>query len=200
MHTFMAKLLTDHEFQRFNELQQKQSAFTITSAEADELRDIVARAQQRRDDRASAMQTIESHIRKFDITPEELFSAEQIAEAARAFGLIPLAKKPRKPAEMKAPDDKADSAKLAEVKTADTKTMDVKAANAKPAERTADGAKAAEAKMVQAAPVAADIDDANTAGTNATDMQIAGTPHQPADATLFDADLADTSTQETQPA
>ena len=50
----MAKLLSDPEFQRFSELQQKQSSFTITSGEADELRDIVARAQQKRDDRAAA--------------------------------------------------------------------------------------------------------------------------------------------------
>lgn len=103
----MAKLLTDQEFQRFNELQQKQSAFTISSAEADELRDIVARAQQRRDDRAQAMQTTESHIRTFGITPDELFSPQQIAEAARAFGLIPLARKPRKGTDAKPVEPKA---------------------------------------------------------------------------------------------
>src|SRR5260370_16220146 len=56
----MAKLLTDSEFLRFSELQQKQSSFTITPEEADELRDIVAHAQKRRDDRAAAMQSIES--------------------------------------------------------------------------------------------------------------------------------------------
>lgn len=107
LHIFMAKLLTDQEFHRFNELQQKQAAFTISSDEADELRDIVARAQQRRDDRAQAMQTIESHIRTFNITPDELFSPEQIAEAARAFGLIPLAKKPRKGTDAKPAEPKA---------------------------------------------------------------------------------------------
>ena len=67
----MAKLLNDHEFQRFSELQQKQASFTITSGEADELRDIVARAQKKRDDRAAAMQAIEAHIRQFDITPDD---------------------------------------------------------------------------------------------------------------------------------
>ncbi len=107
LHIFMAKLLTDQEFHRFNELQQKQTAFTISSDEADELRDIVARAQQRRDDRAQAMQTIESHIRTFGITPDELFSPQQIAEAARAFGLIPLAKKPRKGTDAKPAEPKA---------------------------------------------------------------------------------------------
>jgi hypothetical protein len=91
----MAKLLTDPEFQRFSELQQKQASFTITSEEADELRDIVARAQKKRDDRAAAMQAVESHIRQFDITPDELFSLEQIGEAARTYGLIPAAKKER---------------------------------------------------------------------------------------------------------
>ncbi|MDE1180349.1 hypothetical protein [Paraburkholderia sp.] len=91
----MAKLLTDSEFQRFSELQQKQASFTITTEEADELRDIVARAQQKRDDRAAAMQSIETHIQQFGITPDELFSSEQIAEAARTFGLIPAAKKER---------------------------------------------------------------------------------------------------------
>lgn len=107
LHIFMAKLLTDQEFHRFTELQQKQTAFTISSDEADELRDIVARAQQRRDDRAQAMQTIESHIRTFGITPDELFSPQQIAEAARAFGLIPLAKKPRKGTDAKPAEPKA---------------------------------------------------------------------------------------------
>jgi hypothetical protein len=91
----MAKLLTDSEFQRFSELQQKQSSFTITPAEADELRDIVAHAQKRRDDRAAAMQSIETFIQQFDITPDELFSPEQIGEAARTFGLIPAARKER---------------------------------------------------------------------------------------------------------
>ena len=91
----MAKLLTDSEFQRFSELQQKQSSFTITPEEADELRDIVAHAQKRRDDRAAAMQSIETFIQQFDITPDELFSSEQIGEAARTFGLIPAARKER---------------------------------------------------------------------------------------------------------
>ena len=91
----MAKLLSDLEFQRFSELQQKQASFTITSAEADELRDIVSRAQQKRDDRAAAMKQIESFIAQFDITPDELFSADQIGDAARNFGLIPVAKKER---------------------------------------------------------------------------------------------------------
>jgi hypothetical protein len=91
----MAKLLSDLEFQRFSELQQKQASFTITSAEADELRDIVSRAQQKRDDRAAAMKQIESFIAQFDITPDELFSADQIGDAARNFGLIPAAKKER---------------------------------------------------------------------------------------------------------
>ncbi|WEY41945.1 hypothetical protein [Paraburkholderia sp. SUR17] len=91
----MAKLLTDHEFQRFSELQQKQASFTITSEEADELRDIVARAQKKRDDRAAAMQAIETYIQQFEITPDELFSPEQIGEAARTYGLIPAAKKER---------------------------------------------------------------------------------------------------------
>ncbi|EPZ89516.1 hypothetical protein BURCENK562V_C4934 [Burkholderia cenocepacia K56-2Valvano] len=44
----MAKLLNDQEFQRFSELQQKQASFTITPEEADELRDIVARAEEAR--------------------------------------------------------------------------------------------------------------------------------------------------------
>ncbi|WP_042300611.1 hypothetical protein [Paraburkholderia kururiensis] len=91
----MAKLLTDHEFQRFSELQQKQASFTITPEEADELRDIVARAQKKRDDRAAAMQAIETYIQQFEITPDELFSPEQIGEAARTYGLIPAAKKER---------------------------------------------------------------------------------------------------------
>ncbi|MGF6595860.1 hypothetical protein P3T23_000567 [Paraburkholderia sp. GAS448] len=91
----MAKLLNDHEFQRFSELQQKQSSFTITSEEADELRDIVARAQKKRDDRSAAMQAIEAYIRQFEITPDELFSPEQIGDAARTYGLIPAAKKER---------------------------------------------------------------------------------------------------------
>ena len=91
----MAKLLSDNEFLRFTELQQKQANFTITADEADELRDIVARAQKKRDDRSAAMQAIETYIAQFDITPDELFSAEQIGEAARTFGLIPAAKKER---------------------------------------------------------------------------------------------------------
>ncbi len=91
----MAKLLSDPEFQRFSELQQKQSSFTITSEEADELRDIVARAQQKRDDRAAAMQSIETFIKQFDIGADELFTSDQIADAARNFGLIPAAKKER---------------------------------------------------------------------------------------------------------
>ena len=91
----MAKLLSDPEFQRFSELQQKQSSFTITSEEADELRDIVARAQRKRDDRSAAMQSIETFIQQFDISADELFTADQIADAARNFGLIPAAKKER---------------------------------------------------------------------------------------------------------
>jgi hypothetical protein len=91
----MAKLLTDQEFQRFSELQQKQASFTITAEEADELRDIVARAQKKRDDRAEAMKTVETAIQQFEITPDELFSPEQIAEAARNYGLIPATKKER---------------------------------------------------------------------------------------------------------
>jgi hypothetical protein len=91
----MAKLLSDTEFLRFSELQQKQANFTITTDEADELREIVARAQKKRDDRAAAMQAIETYIAQFDITPDELFSAEQIGDAARTFGLIPAAKKER---------------------------------------------------------------------------------------------------------
>lgn len=91
----MAKLLSDSEFQRFSELQQKQASFTITSDEADELRDIVARAQKKRDDRAAAMQAIEAHVAQFDISPDELFSSEQIGDAARTYGLIPAAKKER---------------------------------------------------------------------------------------------------------
>jgi hypothetical protein len=91
----MAKLLSDPEFQRFTELQQKQANFTITPEEADELRDIVARAQKKRDDRAAAMQSIETFIQQFDISPDELFSPEQIGDAARTYGLIPAAKKER---------------------------------------------------------------------------------------------------------
>ncbi|MCY0386106.1 hypothetical protein OVY01_02360 [Robbsia sp. Bb-Pol-6] len=91
----MAKLLSDPEFQRFADLQQKQSSFTITSEEADELRDIVARAQKKRDDRALAMQAIEAHIAQFDISPDELFSSEQIGDAARVYGLIPASRKER---------------------------------------------------------------------------------------------------------
>lgn len=91
----MAKLLTDSEFQRFSELQQKQASFTITSEEADELRSLVERAQQTRDSRAAAMQTIEAYIAQFEITPEELFSPEQIGDAARTYGLLATAKKER---------------------------------------------------------------------------------------------------------
>ncbi|RKP48268.1 hypothetical protein [Trinickia fusca] len=91
----MAKLLTDTEFQRFSELQQKQASFTITTEEADELRGIVERAQQKRDDRSAAMQAIEAYIGQFDITPDELFSPEQIGEAARTYGLIANTKKER---------------------------------------------------------------------------------------------------------
>jgi hypothetical protein len=68
---FMAKLLSDPEFLRFTELQQKQASFTITADEADELRDIVARAQKKRDDRAGAMQSIETFIQQFDISPDD---------------------------------------------------------------------------------------------------------------------------------
>jgi hypothetical protein len=91
----MAKLLSDLEFQRFSELQQKQTSFIITSEEADELREIVSRAQQKRDDRSAAMKQIETFITQFDISPDELFSADQIGDAARNFGLIPAAKKER---------------------------------------------------------------------------------------------------------
>jgi hypothetical protein len=91
----MAKLLTESEFQRFSELQQKQASFTISADEADELRDIVARAQQKRDDRAAAMKAVETYIQQFEIGPDELFSPEQIGEAARAYGLIPAARKER---------------------------------------------------------------------------------------------------------
>jgi hypothetical protein len=91
----MAKLLSDSEFLRFSELQQKQANFTITADEADELRDIVSRAQKTRDDRAAAMQAIETYIAQFDIGPDELFSPEQIGDAARTYGLIPAAKKER---------------------------------------------------------------------------------------------------------
>ena len=41
------------------------------------------------------MQAIEAHIAQFEITPDELFSPEQIGEAARAYGLIASAKKER---------------------------------------------------------------------------------------------------------
>lgn len=78
-HSPMAKLLSDSEFLRFSELQQKQANFTITSDEADELREIVARAQKKRDDRAAAMQAIEAHIAQFDITPDELFRPSKSA-------------------------------------------------------------------------------------------------------------------------
>lgn len=91
----MAKLLTDLEFQRFSDLQQKQASFTITADEADELRDIVARAQKKRDDRAAAMQAIEAYIEQFGITPDELFSPEQIGDAARTYGLLSTGKKER---------------------------------------------------------------------------------------------------------
>jgi hypothetical protein len=91
----MAKLLSDSEFQRFTELQNKQASFTITSEEADELRRLVEQAQQKRDDRAAAMKAIETYIAQFDITPEELFSPEQIAEAARTYGLLASGKKER---------------------------------------------------------------------------------------------------------
>src|SRR5260370_33451251 len=53
----MAKLLTDSEFLRFSELQQKQSSFTITPEEADERRDIVAHPKNRRAAHAPASQT-----------------------------------------------------------------------------------------------------------------------------------------------
>jgi len=59
------------------------------------LRDIVARAQKKRDDRAAAMQTIENAIAQFGIAPDELFTPAQIGEAARNFGLIPATKKER---------------------------------------------------------------------------------------------------------
>lgn len=91
----MAKLLSDPEFQRFSELQQKQASFAISAEEADELRDIVARAQKKRTDRTLAMQAIEAHILQFDIGPEELFSSERIGDAARVYGLIPVSKKER---------------------------------------------------------------------------------------------------------
>jgi len=91
--TFMAKLLSDPELNRFDELQKKQANFSITAAEADELRDIVVRAQHKRESRAAAMSTIEAHIAEFDISAEELFSREQIADAARAFGLLSQVKK-----------------------------------------------------------------------------------------------------------
>jgi hypothetical protein len=41
------------------------------------------------------MQSIETFIQQFDITPDELFSPEQIGEAARTYGLIPAARKER---------------------------------------------------------------------------------------------------------
>ena len=41
------------------------------------------------------MQSIETFVKQFDISPDELFSADQIADAARNFGLIPAAKKER---------------------------------------------------------------------------------------------------------
>jgi hypothetical protein len=91
----MAKLLTDLEFQRFSDLQQRQASFTITAEEADELRGIVERAQQKRDERAAAMQAIETYVAQFDISPGELFSPDQIREAARAYGLIAATKKER---------------------------------------------------------------------------------------------------------
>lgn len=188
LHTYMAKLLTDHEFQRFNELQQKQSAFTISSAEADELRDIVARAQQRRDDRAAAMQAIETHIRTFDITPEELFSPEQIAEAARAFGLIPLTKKTRKTSDTKTAD-----AKPAATKTPDTSPADTKAPQPKPAE-----AKRADSQTADASTDASIDPSADASAPAAT--QHADAPHQPAGATLFDAASTNAATPETQSA
>jgi hypothetical protein len=91
----MAKLLSDPEFQRFSELQQKQAGFIITPEEADELREIVTRAQRTRDERAAAMQAMEAYIEQFDISPADLFSAEQIGDAARVYGLIPATKKER---------------------------------------------------------------------------------------------------------
>ncbi len=91
----MAKLLSDQELNRFDELQQKQANFSITAAEADELRDIVLRAQNKRESRAAAMSSIEAHIAEFNISPEELFTREQIADAARAFGLLSQVKKER---------------------------------------------------------------------------------------------------------
>jgi hypothetical protein len=95
LRTVMAKLLNDQEFLRFSELQQKQASFSITPEEADELREIVSRAQKKRDDRAAAMQAIETYIQQFEISPDELFSSEQIGDAARTFGLIPATKKER---------------------------------------------------------------------------------------------------------
>jgi uncharacterized protein (DUF2342 family) len=89
----MAKLLSDQELNRFDELQKKQANFSITAAEADELREIVVRAQHKRESRSAAMNAIEAHIAEFDISPEELFSREQIADAARAFGLLSQVKK-----------------------------------------------------------------------------------------------------------
>jgi hypothetical protein len=91
----MAKLLSDQELLRFDELQKKQANFSITAEEADELRDIVMRAQHRRESRAAAMSAIEAHLAQFEIGPEELFTREQIADAARAFGLLSKVKKER---------------------------------------------------------------------------------------------------------
>jgi hypothetical protein len=91
----MAKLLSEQELSRFDELQKKQSNFSITIEEADELREIVLRAQQKRESRAAAMTTIDAHIVQFEISPEELFTREQIADAARAFGLLSQVKKER---------------------------------------------------------------------------------------------------------
>jgi len=91
----MAKLLSEQEFSRFDELQKKQSDFSITIEEADELREIVLRAQQKRESRAAAMIAIDGYILQFDVSPEELFTREQIADAARAFGLLSQVKKKR---------------------------------------------------------------------------------------------------------
>jgi len=89
----MAKLLSDQELSRFDELQKKQSDFSITIEEADELREIVLRAQQKRESRAAAMTAIDGYIVQFDVSPEELFTRDQIADAARAFGLLSQVKK-----------------------------------------------------------------------------------------------------------
>jgi len=91
----MAKLLSEQELSRFDALQKKQSDFSITIEEADELREIVLRAQQKRESRAAAMITMDAHILQFEISPEELFTREQIADAARAFGLLSQVKKER---------------------------------------------------------------------------------------------------------